>query len=237
MERKSAWTRVGWFAFWFFSLLSAMSAFKYVPPGLVHGFIPSIGEGLGTALYQFMDQGIRIGARHVAHHIENVGPTLAVHMFLGGTAVLLIPVQVSRWWRKRGKSHKILGWALVPVVAIAALTTIPISFNMSWPLWSETGFALGSFAWFSALAIGIQAILAGDVERHRRWMIMMAALSFGAVSFRLQLPILRIWFEADTVFPYIGWTCWVPNALVVFWWWNREKRMASAARPAMSPAE
>jgi len=237
MERNSAWTKVGWFAFWFFSLLSALSAFKFVPPGLYYGFFPSLDEGVSVAAWQFVEQGIREGARHVAYHIANVGTTLAVHMFFGGLAVILIPLQVSRWWRRRGNSHKWLGWFLVPVVTISALTTIPVSFNMRWPLWSEAGFALGAFNWFAALAIGMQAILAGDVQRHRRWMIMMAALSFGAVSFRLQLPILRIWFDQDVVFPYIGWSCWVPNVLVVLWWWHHEKTRDAKRAAIATPAE
>jgi hypothetical protein len=84
------------------------------------------------------------------------GNTLAVHMIFGGLAVLLIPLQVSRMWRRGDRrKHVYLGWALVPVVSIAALTTPPISFNMSYPFWSEAGFALGSVAWFIALVMGI----------------------------------------------------------------------------------
>jgi uncharacterized membrane protein len=136
---------------------------------------------------------------------------------------LLIPLQVSRMWRRGDRrKHVYLGWAMVPIVSIAALTTPPISFNMSYPFWSEAGFALGSVAWFGALVMGIYWIRKGDRERHRRWMVMMAALCFGAVSFRLQLPVLRLFFDQEVVFPYIGWTCWVPNVLVVAWWWQRD---------------
>jgi Na+-driven multidrug efflux pump len=91
--------------------------------------------------------------------------------------------------------------------------------------------------------MGIYWIRKGDRERHRRWMVMMAALCFGAVSFRLQLPILRLFFDQDVVFPYLGWTCWVPNVLVVAWWWHRDvtrqRDGAGSDRPAMNatPAE
>jgi uncharacterized membrane protein len=164
-----------------------------------------------------------------------VGNTLAVHMIFGGLAVLLIPLQVSRMWRRGDRrKHVYLGWAMVPIVSIAALTTPPISFNMSYPFWSEAGFALGSVAWFFALVMGIYWIRKGDRERHRRWMVMMAALCFGAVSFRLQLPVLRLFFDQDVVFPYIGWTCWVPNVLIVAWWWQRDvaRGTVTAGAPA-----
>jgi hypothetical protein len=56
---------------------------------------------------------------------------------------------------------------------------------MTQPMWSELGFAMESVAWFVAFVIGIHAIMVKKLDQHRRWMIMMAALSFGAVSFRL----------------------------------------------------
>ncbi|MFW5642224.1 MAG: DUF2306 domain-containing protein, partial [Roseicyclus sp.] len=184
----------------------------------------------------FVDEGIRRGADHVAHHIADFGSTLAVHMIAGGLAVILIPLQVSRMWRRGDRrKHVYMGWALVPIVTISALTTPPISFNMDYPMWSEIGFALGSVAWFGALVMGIYWIRRGDVTRHRRWMVMMAALCFGAVSFRLQLPIGRLFFEEDVIFPYIGWTCWVPNVLAVMWWWSRDAGRTAA--PIAAPAE
>lgn len=221
--------RWGWIAFLLFSFLSAASAFKFVPPGLIHGVFVE-----GGSWTRFVVEGIGRGADHVAYHIENVGSILAVHMVAGGLAVCLVPVQVSRMWRRGDRrKHVYLGWALVPIVTIAALTTPPISFNMTLPFWSELGFAMGSVAWFGALVMGIWAIKTKQYIRHQRWMVMMAALSFGAVSFRLQLPILRLFWDMHTVFPYLGWTCWVPNVLVVAWWWTRQVRKDTlAAQPA-----
>lgn len=228
--------RWGWYAFLLFSFLSAVSAFKYVPPGLIHGVFGHWGEGIVAVWTAFVVEGITRGADHVAHHIANVGSILAVHMIAGGLAVLLVPLQVSRMWRRGDRrKHVYLGWALVPIVTIGALTTPPISFNMTYPLWSEAGFALGSIAWFGALVMGIWHIRHRNLEQHRRWMVMMAALSFGAVSFRLQLPILRLFWDMDVVFPYLGWTCWVPNVLVVAWWWRRDIRGHVA--PVAAPAE
>lgn len=226
----------GWYAFILFSLISAASAFKTIPPGLIHGVFPHWGEGAAAVWSSYVVESISRGADHVAHHIENVGSILAVHMVFGGLAVLLVPIQVSRMWRRGDRrKHVYLGWALVPIVTIAALTTPPISFNMTLPFWSEAGFALGSVAWFLALVMGMWAIKTRQFVRHQRWMVMMAALSFGAVSFRLQLPILRHVFglDMDVVFPYLGWSCWVPNVLVVALWWYRQTRKPmAAAQPA-----
>ncbi|ABD55237.1 DUF2306 domain-containing protein [Jannaschia sp. CCS1] len=227
--------RWGWIAFLLFSALSAASAFKFVFPGLIYGVFAHWGEGVAATWMAFVVEGITRGADHVAYHIENVGSILAVHMVAGGLAVLLSPLQVSRMWRRGDRrKHVYLGWVMVPIVTIGALTTPPISFNMNYPLWSELGFAMGSIAWFGALVMGIWAIKTKQYVRHQRWMVMMVALSFGAVSFRLQLPILRLFWDMHVVFPYLGWTCWVPNVLVVAWWWHRQARKPV---PAVQPAE
>jgi hypothetical protein len=47
----------GWYAFLFFSFLSAASAFKFVPPGLMQGFFPSLGDGLPAAWTAFVEEG------------------------------------------------------------------------------------------------------------------------------------------------------------------------------------
>jgi hypothetical protein len=45
------------------------------------------------------------------------------------------------------------------------------------------------------------------------------ALLLAAVSLRLQLPALFAIFGGDEtmVFAVVGWSCWVPNLLVVEW--------------------
>jgi hypothetical protein len=60
-------------------------------PGPDTGVLSDLGRGDSRRLVGLCDEGIRRGADHVAHHIENVGNTLAVHMLFGGLAVLLIP--------------------------------------------------------------------------------------------------------------------------------------------------
>ena len=100
--------------------------------------------------------------------------------------MLLVPLQVSRMWRHGDRpKHVYLGWALVPIIVAATWTTPPIAFNMTQPFWSKLGFALGAVVWLGALVMGIHAIKTKQLDRHRRSIVMMASLSFGAVSFRI----------------------------------------------------
>jgi len=140
-------------------------------------------------------------------------------MVAGGLAVLLVPLQVSRMWRHGDRpKHVYLGWALVPIIVAATWTTPPIAFNMTQPFWSKLGFALGAVVWLGALVMGIHAIKTKQLDRHRRSIVMMASLSFGAVSFRIQYTLFRLFIDKEIIFPYIGWTCWVPNVIGVACW-------------------
>ena len=219
---------------------------SFVPPGLMQGFFPTLHEGLPAAWWAFVDEGIRRGADHVAHHIENVGGTLAVHMIFGGLAVILIPLQVSRHVAqgRPAQSMSISAGRWCPVVTISALTTPPILVQHGLP--ALVGGGLRARLDRVVRGVGHGHLLdpqGATASGYRRWMVMMAALCFGAVSFRLQLPVLRLFFDQDVVFPYLGWTCWVPNVLVVAWWWQRDlarqRGTTQTPPPAMNvtPAE
>ncbi len=59
------------------------------------------------------------------------------------------------------------------------------------------------------------SIKAGDVRAHRGWMIRSFALLFGAVTLRIELPILISLFGGfEPAYRIVAWSSWVPNLLV-----------------------
>jgi len=66
------------------------------------------------------------------------------------------------------------------------------------------------------------------VEPHPRIMIRSFALTFAAVTLRLQLPFLladgSTYVEASRI---VSWSCWIPNILFAKWWLRRK-----SARPS-----
>ena len=80
------------------------------------------------------------------------------------------------------------------------------------------GCALLAVSWLAVTARGIWLARKGDIARHRQWMIRSFALTFAAVTLRLQLPVLfLLGMNYETASNVIGWTCWVPNLIVAEW--------------------
>ena len=64
-----------------------------------------------------------------------------------------------------------------------------------------------------------------DVASHRRWMMRNYALTFGAVTLRIQLGLLTgpLGFAFAQAYPLVAWLAWVPNLIVVEWWLLQRK--------------
>ena len=91
---------------------------------------------------------------------------------------------------------------------------------------------------FAGLAIGVlyttitafTTIRRGDVANHRRWMIRSYALIFAAVTLRLELPLLTMYFGAFTpAYQMVAWVSWVPNLLFA------ETKLAAERRARLDP--
>jgi uncharacterized membrane protein len=85
---------------------------------------------------------------------------------------------------------------------------------------THTGFALLGVLWLYSGARAYQAIRRGDVVGHRRWMIRNFALTFAAVTLRLQLGLFTgvLGWPFNAVYLTIAWSCWVPNLVLAEWW-------------------
>jgi hypothetical protein len=91
---------------------------------------------------------------------------------------------------------------------------------------SGAGFALLAVVWLATTATGIRHAIAGDVQRHRRWMWRSVALTSSAVTLRLMLAtgqgVLHLPFL--TVYVFAAWGCWLVNlAVVEAWLWQRAR--------------
>jgi hypothetical protein len=64
--------------------------------------------------------------------------------------------------------------------------------------------------------LGWRRAVQGRLDEHRRWMVRSFALTFAAVTLRLQLPLAAA-APIDSLDAYraIAWLCWVPNLLAV----------------------
>ena len=146
------------------------------------------------------------------------------HIVFGGLALLLSPVQLSSRVRARvPRLHRVTGRVVLVAIALAGMAGFLLSWvNVAGPV-GTAGFGTLAVLWVSFAALGLRAILRGDVTTHRRWMLRTFAMTYAAVTLRLWLfaliPVLGDFASAYALVPFL---CWVPNLLVVEWLLRRQ---------------
>jgi hypothetical protein len=179
--------------------------------------------------------GIDDGIRHV---IERVPLQALTHMTVGPIALLLGPFQfLPRLRATRPRLHRWMGRTYVIaclVAGVGALATAP--FASGGPV-ASIGFALLAISWIAVNIGGWRAALNRKFDQHRIWMRFSYAMTFGAVTLRLQIPVgmMFLGFHSYTeMSPWLAYTSWIPNVIVVALY----TLLRSAPRtPALAPAE
>ncbi|MBO6792555.1 MAG: DUF2306 domain-containing protein [Balneolaceae bacterium] len=139
-----------------------------------------------------------------------------LHISFGGIALFVGWSQfISRVRQKYPKIHRIIGKIYVISVIISSIAGIGIGFFATGGVISATGFVLLGVVWFSFTVDAVRFIKAGDVINHQKAMIISYAVCFAAVTLRIYLGPLIMFFD-DFVIAYriVAWLCWVPNIAV-----------------------
>lgn len=160
-----------------------------------------------------------------------------LHIFAAAVALFLGPFQFSaRLRRKLPHVHRWAGRLYLGVgVMVGGLAGLYMSLSARGGMPARTGFAAMASLW---LYTGLQAYLSirrGAIAEHRTWMVRNFALTFGAVTLRLWIPLAgAIGYPFEVSYPFIAWISWVPNLVVGEWFFNR--RRSGAAALSSSPA-
>ena len=145
------------------------------------------------------------------------GLDVPAHFFGGGLALLLAPLQMSEWVRRRiPRLHRLSGGLYAGGVLIAGLAGLSLARHAQGGVATGAGFALLALAWLTTTGIGIRHAIAGDLARHRRWMWRSIALTASAVTLRLILGVglgaLHLPFPP--VYLLAAWGSWTFNLSV-----------------------
>jgi Predicted membrane protein (DUF2306) len=109
-----------------------------------------------------------------------------IHMISGGLALLLVPVMLLT----RGSPlHKKLGWPLLAVILAAGLTAPFVAWAVPITKVSAAGFTAQAVTWMGLAVAGIWHIRKGNVAAHQNAMLLMAAVTSGAMFFRVYLAL------------------------------------------------
>ncbi len=156
---------------------------------------------------------------------------LVCHIVASVSALALMPFQFWKRLRTRRRVlHRWMGRGYAVAVLFGGISGFLLALNAVDPV-SVWGFGLLAPVWIGTTALGVAAARSRDFDRHRRWMIRSAALTFAAVTLRLQIPlVLLTGQDFDVWYPVIAWTAWVPNLVVVSLWFRVEDRRRHATR-------
>jgi uncharacterized membrane protein len=155
-----------------------------------------------------------------------------LHIGLGGLSLLVgWPQFVKKWREERMALHRLLGKIYILAVLISGLTGLFIAQYASGGIIPILGFTMLALLWLWTTGKAYLAIRKTNVAAHQRWMIRSFALTFAAVTLRIWLPLLTMYFEGDFFAAYriVAWLCWVPNIFVAEWIIKRMKKKLELA--------
>lgn len=137
---------------------------------------------------------------------------LLMHMTGGMVALLTGPFQFWTGFRMRyAKLHRWAGRVFLGAVALGCIGAyrMAIATASGWAF----GFALLGLAtaWFCTAGMALYAILKGQVQVHKEWMVRAYVVTFAFVTFR----VLNDYYPGERLQPpgdravSVGWACWV----------------------------
>ena len=163
----------------------------------------------------------------IAHHLDARPNAVYMHFIFGPIALILGIFQMLPAIRARTVIHRWIGRAYVLSCLIGAIGGVWLATYSISGVWGQSGFGLLGIFWFSMTLRGYLSARDGDFEDHRRWMIRSYALTFAAVTLRLQLGIVGAnGWDMSVLYPIIAWSCWLPNLIAAQWWLVRDQKAA-----------
>lgn len=152
-------------------------------------------------------------AAYAAHPVR-----IVAHVVCSALALALGPLQFFPALRQHGRLHRTLGYLYFLGVLGGGIAGLGTAFIAYGGLASRLGFGLLGAAWLWTGVAALQAARRRDFAAHEVWALRSFALTFAAVTLRLQLPVGQMaGLRFEDFYPAVAWLCWVPNLLVVEW--------------------
>lgn len=206
--RTGWWPRVGWALLLLGALLAAANALLFATAA---AFDSAFAINGGSVQHARMFEIAAIGYAHT----------------LGGMIAMLIgPFQFLTAVRRRYPAvHRWLGRTYLTCVAVSGLAGLYLSPGSDARATFGAGFIALALVWLYTGTNAYLAIRRGDVAAHRRWMIRNYALTYAAVTLRIEVPLLILVGGVAPILALniVAWLCWVPNLLVVEAWRPRRR--------------
>lgn len=164
--------------------------------------------------------GLDLAFPGMPHQIAAEKFAFIVHIAAASFALALGAVQMIKAIRaKMLSAHRWIGRTYALSVALGGISGLWIAFNIDNWL-ALIGFSLLALLWLFTTTKAVLFARAKQISQHRKWMIYSFALTFAAVTLRLQLAVFTFGFglQYDVVDMILAWSCWVPNIAFALWY-------------------
>jgi uncharacterized membrane protein len=155
---------------------------------------------------------------------------ILVHVAASLVALAIGPFQFIPAIRRRRKLHRGLGMTYFAAVFIGGVSGFFTAFIAQGGPISVAGFIVLSLLWLCTASLALRAVKRADYVGHEDWAIRNFALTFAAVTIRLQLGAgFATGRPFEDFYWMLSWTCWIPNLLLAEWLIRRRRGQALPA--------
>lgn len=174
--------------------------------------------------YRFLAQGLAPAFPSMFPHIESSRLAFLIHISASPVALALGAFQFLPGLRiRRPAFHRWSGRLYGVAILLGGIGALGMLPNVNGGAVSQVGFGLLAFAWIGTTVNAVRLAMARRLDEHQQWMVRSFALTFAAVTLRLELaPIMAAGMDYVDAIRILAWLAWVPNLLVAeFWLWHR----------------
>ncbi len=179
-----------------------------------------IFTSIAIALHAFGFQ-LRISGSPDFHvRFDAIPIPAAMHVVGSGVALLIGGFQFSSALRRRYvEVHRWLGRIYLLMIVVGGAGSFMLAPQAAGGLVAKTGFFLLAILWWFSALQAYLSVRRGDISEHRAWMLRNFALTFAAVTLRIQLGTLTAsGVPFDEAYPIVAWLSWVPNLVLIEWY-------------------
>lgn len=192
-------------------------------------------SAVGVALYSLRYLGVPFGIlplvdTGIAGVITHIPFQALLHMLIAPIPLLIGPFQfIPSLRRRHPKVHRYLGRIYVATCVIAGIGALAVAPHASGGPVAGWGFGILAVLWIATALGGWWSAMRRKFDLHRLLMRASYAMTFGAVTLRMQIPIgLMLGFHSySEMSVWLAYTSWIPNVIAVLVYsgveWTRKR--------------
>jgi len=178
--------------------------------------------------YRFLALPLELSFPDFSDHLLNRRTLFVMHVAAAPIALAIGAFQMMPGIRRgRRALHRWLGRVYAGAILIGGIGALGIGITAIGGPIAQAGFTLLGVLWLGTTGYAVYLAMQHRFAEHRVWMMRSFALTFAAVTLRLQLisfQIAGVGYADASV--WLSFTCWLPNLIVAEWLIRTRPRIA-----------